>query len=133
MEIGVKNLYYKFRNIILYGIIGGFTSSLDFCIFTILSNVIGCYYIYANCISVIIGISISFLLNRAYNFKIKDHTRRRFAIFLTVGLYGLLLSNLILYMGIDVFMINKIIVKMLSVILVVGFQFMLNKLVTFKK
>lgn len=129
----LKRLYKKFRNIILYGIIGSFTSFLDFCVFTVLYKEIGLYYIIANCLSVLVGIATSFLLNRAYNFKVKDHTKRRFIIFCTVGLCGLLLSNGILYIGIDIMKNNESIVKLASILLVVGFQFLLNKFVTFKK
>ena len=124
----VKNM----RNLVLYGIIGSFTSFLDFCIFTVLSAYVGLYYIVANCISVLVGITTSFVLNRTYNFKVKDKTKQRFAIFLTVGLCGLLLSNLILWVGIDKLHINEMITKLASIVLVVGFQFLINKFVTFR-
>lgn len=128
----VMNLYFKFRNLILYGIIGSFTSFLDFCVFTVLSSYVGIYYIIANCISVLVGITTSFLLNRAYNFKVKDHTGKRFLTFLSVGLFGLVLSNVILYIGIDILHGKDVIVKLASIVLVVGFQFLLNKFVTFR-
>lgn len=126
-------VYHRFRNLILYGIIGSFTSFLDFCVFTILTYKVGIFYIISNCISVIIGITTSFLLNRAYNFKIKDHTKRRFFIFLSIGLLGLFLSNFILYIGIDILKGNEFIVKLASIFMVVGFQFLLNKFITFKQ
>lgn len=129
----IKVLYSKFRNLILYGIIGCFTSFLDFCVFTLLSQYIGLYYLVANCISVLIGITTSFSLNRAYNFKVKDRTKQRFLVFLTVGICGLGLSNLILWIGIDKLQFDEPITKLASIVLVVGFQFLLNKFVTFKK
>lgn len=132
MDKIIVNLYTRFRDLILYGIIGSFTSFLDFCIFSVLSNFIGMHYLLANCISVLAGISTSFTLNRAYNFKVKDHVKRRFAVFLSVGLCGLLLSNLILFIGIDIIGGKGIFVKLASIVLVVGFQFLLNKFVTFK-
>lgn len=122
----------KFRNLIIYGIIGSFTSFLDFCVFTVLTSFVSFHYLLANCISVLVGITTSFLLNRSYNFKVKDHFKRRFAIFLSVGLSGLVLSNIILYVGIDLMHCNEMIVKLASIVLVVGFQFLLNKFVTFK-
>lgn len=128
----VKRVYCKFRNLILYGIIGSFTSFLDFCVFTFLSSYVGIHYLVANCISVLVGITTSFLLNRSYNFRVKDKTKQRFAIFLTVGLCGLMLSNLILYIGIDMLHGEEIIVKLASILLVVGFQFLMNKFVTFR-
>lgn len=128
----LKKLYYKFRNLILYGLIGSFTSFLDFCFFSLLANYLGLNYIVANCLSVLVGITTSFLLNRAYNFKVKDHYKRRFVVFLSVGLCGLMLSNVILYIGIDLLQVKDLTVKLASIVLVVGFQFLLNKFVTFK-
>lgn len=128
----IKNLYSKFHHLILYGIIGSFSSGLDFAIYTLLIKVVGMQYIAANCISVLAGISTSFLLNRNYNFKVKDSTTRRFSIFLTVGLCGLLFSNIILYTCIDILDMNKIVSKLLSIVLVVFFQFLANKYVTFR-
>lgn len=129
----LSRLYQRFRNLILYGIIGSFTSALDFAVFTMLSKYIGIHYIVANCISVLVGISTSFALNRSFNFKVKDKTGKRFIIFLTVGICGLVLSNLILFVGINMLNCDELIVKLASIVLVVGFQFLLNKFVTFKE
>ena len=128
----VKTLYQKFHHLVLYGIIGSFSSGLDFLIYTLLVQLVGLQYLVANCISVVAGISTSFYLNRNYNFKVKDHTKRRFSIFLTVGLCGLVMSNLILYLCIDNLGMDKLISKLLSIVLVVFFQFLVNKYLTFK-
>ena len=128
----IKQLYSKFRNLILYGIIGSCSSGLDFLLYTLFVEVFGWHYIFSNCISVLAGISTSFTLNRNYNFKIKDKTRQRFALFLTIGLCGMMISNLILYLCGDILNWNKIVSKLLSIVLVVVFQFILNKYITFK-
>lgn len=132
MKSFINNLYFKFRNLILYGIIGCCSSGLDFLLYTLFVSVFGWHYILSNCISVLAGITTSFTLNRNFNFKVKDKTRKRFAIFLTVGLCGMMLSNLILYVCISMMSLNKIISKLLSIVLVVFFQFLVNKYVTFK-
>ena len=132
MKSFINNLYFKFRNLILYGIIGCCSSGLDFLLYTLFVSVFGWHYILSNCISVLAGITTSFTLNRNFNFKVKDKTRKRFAIFLTVGLCGMMLSNLILYVCISMMSLNKIISKLLSIVLVVFFQFFVNKYVTFK-
>lgn len=129
----LRKLFQKFRNLILYGIIGCFTSGLDFVVFTVLSKYVGLYYLVANCISVVVGITSSFILNRDYNFKVKDKAKLRFLIFLTVGLCGLCLSNLILWIGIDKLAGDKLLVKLASIVFVVFFQFLLNKFITFGK
>ena len=125
-------IYHKFDHLILYGVIGSFSSGLDFLIYTLLVQVVGLQYVISNCVSVLGGITTSFILNRNYNFKVKDKTKLRFSIFLTVGLCGLLFSNLVLYLCIGMMGIDKIISKLLSIVLVVFFQFLANKYVTFK-
>ena len=128
----LARIYSRFRNLILYGVIGAFTASLDFVVFTLLSRYAGLHYVVANCIGVVTGICTSFLLNRAYNFKVKDDSVRRFVIFLCVGLSGMLLSNLILLVCIERLGLGKTLSKLLSIGLVVVFQFLLNKYITFR-
>ncbi len=132
MHMDISYVYSKFRNLILYGIIGSISSGLDFLVYSLLVGIAEIHYILANCISVLVGISTSFILNRNYNFKVKDRTKRRFAMFLTVGLCGLLFSNFILYVCIDYLYMDKVVSKVLSIVLVVFFQFLINKYVTFK-
>jgi len=129
----VLKFYKKFRNLILYGIIGTLSAGIDFLIFYTLTTVWGFFYLTANIFSVSIGITISFILNRNYNFKVKDNISKRFVLFISVGLSGLLLSSALLYIFIDIFTLNKIISKILSIFLVVLMQFLLNTYITFKK
>jgi putative flippase GtrA len=129
----INSLYRRFKDLILYGIIGCFTSAIDFAVFTLLVQYVDLHYIVANCISVLVGISTSFYLNRKYNFKVTDKTIKRFFTFLTVGLCGLMLSNLILWIGITQLNLNELFTKLASIILVVFFQFLFNKFVTFKR
>ena len=128
----IRKIYTQSRNLILYGIIGCCSSGLDFLIYTLLVSVFGWYYIVSNSLSVIAGITTSFTLNRNYNFKVRDKTKQRFSIFLTVGLCGMMVSNLILWYCIDKMEMNKIVSKLLSIGIVVLFQFLINKYITFK-
>ena len=127
----LKTLYHRFRELILYGIIGGFCAALDFGIYTLLSQVI--LYLWANVISVHCGIILSFLLNRQYNFKVKDKPVRRFSIFYLVGLSGLGLSELLLFLMGEKAGWNHLLAKLLTIVVVALYQFELNKLISFKK
>ena len=127
----LKKYINKYKNLLLYGVIGCCASGLDFAIYSLL--ILSINYILANCISVLGGITTSFLLNRKYNFKVKDRTFKRFVTFLSIGLCGMLISNLILYICIDIFDIHKLVSKLLSIVLVVIVQYLLNKNITFKQ
>ncbi len=125
-------IYQRFRNLILYGIIGGFCSALDFVIYTLLCHFDVLPYLWANVISVHIGIFTSFVLNRQLNFKIKDKTPQRFISFYLVGLTGLGISSLMLYLMVDYAHWNEIVCKLITIVIVALVQFFLNKYITFK-
>ncbi len=129
----VTSLYSKFRNLILYGIIGCCTASLDFLIFTGLTQFTSIHYIIANVISCSTGILCSFLLNRKYNFKVTDHTMRRMVVFFSVGIFGLFLSSVILHFCIDDLHWGELISKLTSIVIVVIIQFFLNKYISFRE
>lgn len=129
----VKELYFRFRNLILYGVIGGFCAALDFVVYTAL-----CYfdimpYLWANIISIHVGIFTSFALNRSINFKVKDKTTKRFLSFYVVGLTGLGISELILYIMVTIRSMNEVACKLISIVVVAIIQFILNKYITFKR
>jgi len=131
----IWNLLFKYRRlireIILYGIIGGFSATIDSIIFYWLSQSINIYV--SNFISINTGILISFLLNTYVNFKAKDKIRFRAVSFFSVGYTGLGLSMLILYIGVEVLNYREMFVKILSVFIVAAVQFTLNKMITFRR
>lgn len=127
----VKELIVKYRELILYGLIGGLCASLDFGVYTVLSLWIP--FLWSNIISVHCGIFCSFVLNRNFNFKVKDNTGKRFLSFYLVGLAGLGLSELLIFILTDKFEWHYIVAKLLTVVVVALFQFAMNKLITFNK
>ena len=132
MKQTIKQLYNKFRHLILYGIIGGLCATLDFGIYTLLCHFDVLSYLWANVISIHCGIICSFLLNRTFNFKVKDKTPQRFLSFYVVGLIGLGISELMLYVMVTIGGWNELLCKLISVVVVALIQFVLNKYITFK-
>lgn len=126
------DLYVKFRNLILYGIIGAFCATLDFAVYTLLCHFEILPYLWANVISIHVGIFTSFFLNRHFNFKVKDKTPQRFISFYAVGLTGLGISSLLLYLMVDIALWNELICKLITIVMVALVQFFLNKYVTFR-
>ena len=128
----IRQLYLKYRNFILYGIIGGTCAGLDFIVYTILCY-FGCNHLISNIISTHCGIFCSFILNSYVNFKVSDKLLKRFLSFYAIGLLGLALSEGMLYLMVDVGMMNKIVAKLVTVFVVALVQFFLNKFITFKR
>ncbi|MDB3932069.1 GtrA family protein [Candidatus Pelagibacter sp.] len=88
-------------------------------------------YIIANSVAYSFGVVTSFTFNRLLNFKIKDKVIIRFGRFLIVNLSGLLISNLFLlsFNGLMPYFELKVI----SMPIVILFQFLMNYFWTFKK
>jgi len=127
----LKTQYARYRQLFLYGVIGGLSAFVDFCVYTLLCRA-GVSYLVSNVISVHCGIICSFLLNRSYNFKVKDKAKLRFLSFYIIGLMGLAISSGMLYLAISYYHFNEIHSKILTIVVVALFQFILNKFITFK-
>lgn len=133
VEQMIVQLYNKYRNLVLYGIIGGLSVSIDFAVFWILTHFFPEYYLLANIISVNCGIINSFLLNRHFNFKVKNKSVLRFMVFYIVGMLGLLISSGLLYLMVNLADMNLLISKIATIFVVTLFQFTLNKNITFRQ
>lgn len=129
----VIQLYSKYRNLILYGIIGGLSVSIDFAVFGLLTHFFPEYYLLANIVSVNCGIVNSFLMNRHFNFKVKNKSVFRFMVFYIVGMIGLLISSGMLYLMVNMADMNLLVSKVVTIFVVTLFQFTLNKNVTFRQ
>lgn len=119
------------RNLILYGIIGGISAGLDAGVFALLFKTFHWNEYIANAVSVHCGIFLSFFLNSKYNFRKTDNILKRFFSFYMTGLFGLALSYGILFLGgkagFDVFL-----TKLFSIVFVALVQFVINKLIAFR-
>lgn len=129
----LRDIFARFRNLILYGIIGSLASLLDFLMFSCLTLWTHTHYLAANAISCTIGILCSFLLNRKYNFKVMDHVVRRMVSFFSVGVVGLILSSVALHVFIERLRMGETVSKGVSIVVVALIQFCLNKYVSFRQ
>lgn len=126
-KIKKDNIY-----LIKYAFIGVLGASLDFCIFALLTQRFYLYYIYANIISVSVGISNNFIFNVLFNFKVKNNIFGRFMKFYTIGVLGMGISIGILYILVEMIQINSLVAKIITMFSVPLIQFYLNKHITFK-
>jgi putative flippase GtrA len=119
------------RQFILYGIIGASGALLDLILFAVLYNIFGVNPLLATALSTTAGIVNNFFLNIRFNFKVKNKMRQRLASFYFVGLTGLALSVAIISVAHDTFGLNANIAKLISIPIIVIFQYVLNKKISF--
>jgi len=129
----IKLLFAKYRQLIVYCIIGCTGATLDFVVYALLTNVAGMHYQIANFLSVSFGIINNFFWNCYFNFKMKDKILKRLVSFYSVGMFGWALSAGCLWLFVEVMSINVLIAKLGTIFFVTVVQFCLNKFITFKK
>ena len=120
-------LWARYRNFVLYQLIGVSGVLLDLVLFLVLYNVVGLHEQLATVISTSAGITNNFLLNSHFNFRKRDGMWRRFARFYAVGLLGIALVAVLLLVFHSWIGVDANIVKIASMPVVAVFQFFLNK------
>ena len=128
----IKTLYTKYRNFILYCVIGVINTGVDLGVFSLLCHW-GVHYLVANIISYHCGIVCSFLLNRKVNFKVKDKVFRRFLSFYGISLVAVAASEGMLFLFVSVMGLPSIVAKLISMVIIAICQFLFVKRFTFRK
>lgn len=118
-----------YKLLIKYFFIGILAASIELLTFSLFLKYIN--YVIANSIAYSFGVITSFTLNRIFNFKVKDKIIIRFGRFLIVNISGLFISNSILFYFSG--LMPYIELKILSMPIVIFFQFLMNYFWTFKK
>lgn len=115
-----------------YALFGCVCAGTDTLIFWLLVNFAGWEPLVANVASTLVGLTLSFILNRRYTFKVMDNPVRRGLLFFAVGGCGLLIQEVVIavvFHGMD---LDELVAKILAVMLAGLVQFALNRVFTFR-
>jgi len=116
---------------VLYGIIGLIGSGFDLAMFSLLTLCM--WPILANTLSVGASIVLSYILNSQITFSRFKHARFAALRFFTVGIFGLVLSNVLLVLLMRSLGWPEIWSKVVTIPAIALIQFLLNKFWTFKR
>ena len=126
-----------------YGIVGGIASAVDISVFYIAVNLADINHLIANTLSFSFGLIVNYFLSREWVFNKKKHNARKdFLLFAVIGVLGLLLSNLILFILIDCNVLYKLLpvldsnltkltAKLIAVFVVLFWNFIARKKIVF--
>jgi len=129
----VKKEVTKRKDFIIYSLIGVSGATLDFITFVFMIRFFPMHYLLVNAISTTLGITNNFFLNAHYNFGVKDKLLRRFLSFFAVGLLGMGVGSLLLWLLVDFLGMMSEISKLLIIIFIVVLQYNLNKRFAFAR
>ena len=135
----MKELFNKYKEIIMYLIFGVLTTVISLIVYyaltyTILNPNNSIYLQIANILSWIAGVLFAYFTNRKYVFESKNKNKlKEFASFVGARVTTLILDMLIMGVGVSLLHGNDKILKLISQVLVIVGNYVLSKLIVFKK
>lgn len=101
MRSGMKKLL---EQIFKFGIVGGLCFLIDYGVYSALVAVFDCHHLIANFCSFTVSLVINYVLSMNYVFARRENMDRRaeFVIFLILSVIGLLISELLIWLCVDV-------------------------------
>ncbi len=131
MKENIISIMARNQQLVKYGIIGSLGLLVDFLLYYLAFQFFEFHYQIANTIAFAGGNTHNFLLNAHFNFKQTDKILERYMKYLSIGLIGLMLSALLLYLFIDIIGIHYLIAKSITLLIITLSQFLFNKKITF--
>lgn len=117
-----------------YGFVGGVAFVADYGSLFVLTHYFGVYYLWSAAIAFVIGLTVNYLLSISWVFNKNRSTKPwvEFLVFALIGVIGLGLNELIMYVATELLAIHYLLSKLISTGLVFCWNFFARKLIIFK-
>ena len=124
-----------FIQLFRYFFVGGFAFLVDYGLLVLLTEVFGLHYLVSATISFLSGLVVNYLLSTSWIFRKStlENKWAEFLIFAVIGVVGLGLNNLLLYLFTDKLHIHYMISKLLTTAIVMIWNFGARKIILFNK
>lgn len=133
----IKALMIKYKGLILYGVFGVLTTIINIATYAVCYRVIGIANVPSDIIAWVVGVAFAFITNKLYVFGSKSMDMKtlfpELAKFVAARLATGVLDVIIMFIGVDVMHGPDVILKVASNVIVIILNYVLSKLVVFKK
>ncbi len=134
LKIVRHKLAERYRQFLKYCIGGGIAFVIDVSLLYIFTEFCGIWYLLSATLSFCISGIFNYLFQKFITFKSENKKYlKQFSIFILIALVGLLINNFILYVLVEYFGIWYLLAKAAAAVVVLIWNFIANKKVTFKK
>jgi len=116
-----------------YLVVGGIAFVLDFGVLVVLTDALGVWYLTSAAVSFCCGLATNYLLSITWVFTVRSVSSQKaeFAIFSIIGIVGLGWNELFMYLGTDVAGLDYRVSKLITVAIVLVWNFGMRKLLLF--
>ena len=133
----IKNLLIKYKEQILYLFFGGCTTVVNIVVFALCSDILHMELLVSNFMAWVVAVFFAYITNKIWVFESKTETLnelvKEIGSFVFARVVTLLIDMLIMYVGVEILFINKMIIKVLANIVVIVANYVFSKLFIFKK
>lgn len=116
-----------------YIFVGGLATVVDMGTLFLLTTFGGVFYLLSAAIGFILGLSTNYALSIGWVFETTGDFKKEFSLFAVIGVGGLILNEIIIWVLVDHLEIYYMSAKIVSVILVLFWNFGMRKKFVFKK
>lgn len=118
-----------------YGFVGGVAFLADYGTLYAATEYLHFHHLFSAALAFIIGLLVNYLLSTSWVFASRSQTDKKleFLIFAVIGVIGLGLNELIIYLGTDVCGLHYMLSKLISTAIVFFWNFAARKLILFNK
>ena len=135
--VKIKELYFKYKEVINYLFFGGCTFLVSIISFYLFNKVFTLNEHVANVLSWILAVSFAYVTNKKYVFESKTSEKKdllkEITSFVSARILTLVMEEIILLIGVNMLNIDSMIVKIVAQVVVIVSNYFLSKLFIFKK
>lgn len=119
-----------FQQIFKFGIVGGIATVIDIAVYWLLVSFLNINPLLGNILSFSVSVIYNYTASVKWVFHVNEQKSKKkmFVEFMFFSILGLLLTELLLWVGIDILRQNKMLVKLVATAIVMVFNFITRKL-----
>ena len=133
----IKELYNKYKEILMYLIFGVLTTVVNIVSYFLLARILHIDTVVSTVIALILSILFAYITNKIFVFESKTNTvkelLKEIISFFGCRAFTGILDVAFMYITVDVFNLNDMIMKIISNIVVIIVNYVFSKLIIFKK
>lgn len=130
----MKNIIQKNKEIIMYLVFGVLTTVVNIVVYYLFSNIIHINYLFSNAVAWFLSVLFAYVTNRKYVFDSKNNQIIKEAIsFFGSRLATGIMDMVLMWFLVNFNIVNDVVAKVVVNVIVVILNYILSKLVVFKK
>ncbi len=133
----LKTLFFKYKEPILYIFFGGCTTVVNYVSYLVLEHALSVHYMAATVIAWFLSVVFAYLTNRKWVFESSVHTPaaviKEAASFFASRIFSGVMDAALMYLCVDLLSFNSDISKLAINVLVIILNYILSKLLVFRK